>query len=323
MAAPEAEAACGAHGAEAAGRSEKSRLVPDPRLSQIYAEGSLGSANLAGPGGRSAFGASKYFIYSFELIILYLDLSAASSQLRIGRGPWLSEAEIDDKLDQFNQGLAFLDIKRWDEVNEAKEAGEQGNEPAQKSLSGETPGAPGEAAVRPTIAQSTERAKTLQKVRKNIRSIDALYKAYKIEIKCSNGSHQGYLQPFKGVNVQEALQFRCANCTVQGEKLTSNSLGFFRCSEAGCMHCICLLCALASEGGPMSPQLFKLPLCEDLMAPQNKNFGSNGFVCSSPNQKWKPDIPSEWAVCESQFLVEEHIEKEFLRDFQGYEAVNS
>jgi len=78
----------------------------------------------------------------------------------------------------------------------------------------------------------------------------------------------------------------------------------------------------------MSPQLFELPLCEGLMAPQNKNFGNNGFVCSSSDQKCKPDIPSEWAVCESQFLAEEHAEKEFVRDddhnnFQGYEAINS
>lgn len=77
----------------------------------------------------------------------------------------------------------------------------------------------------------------------------------------------------------------------------------------------------------MSPQLFKLPLCEGLMAPQNKNFGNNGFICSSPNQKWKPDIPSEWAVCESQVLAEEQAdkleEKEFMRDFQGYDSINS
>ena len=58
----------------------------------------------------------------------------------------------------------------------------------------------------------------------------------------------------------ETLPFKCGNCTLQGEQLTSNSLGFFRCSEAGCMHCICILCALSCEGAPISPQLFKLPL---------------------------------------------------------------
>jgi hypothetical protein len=59
------------------------------------------------------------------------------------------------------------------------------------------------------------------------------------------------------------------------------------------------------------------------MAPQNKNFGNNGFVCSSPDQKWKPDIPSEWAVCETQLLAEEHADKDYAVDSQGYEAIDS
>jgi len=56
---------------------------------------------------------------------------------------------------------------------------------------------------------------------------------------------------------------------------------------------------LPCEGAPISPQLFKLPLCKDLIAPQNKNFGHNSFVCASIHQKGNQDIPDEWAVCES------------------------
>ena len=219
-------------------------------------------------------------------------------------------------------------MKRWDVLRGEKEASLQEMKSSQAQTNSEqTPDGQGQhglsrAGGPPTqTAQSSERAQKLEKIRRNIRSIDSIYKAYNIKIECANGSHKGYLQPFKGANIQETSHFKCDNCTLQGEHLTSNSLGFFRCSEAGCMHCICLLCALSSEGGPISPQLFKLPLCKDLIAPQNKNIGNNNFICSSIHQKWKQDIPVEWSICESQ--LEEHAEKEFVRDLQGYEAINS
>lgn len=72
--------------------------------------------SIPGQAAKSAFGAK-------------LSAGNSSQALRIGRGPWISEAEIDDKLDQFNQQLVFLDIKKWNEMTEEKKAA--GKETAQ------------------------------------------------------------------------------------------------------------------------------------------------------------------------------------------------
>jgi hypothetical protein len=112
-----------------------------------------------------------------------------------------------------------LDIKNLNFMSEEEKAGgrqtsKQKSPAAGAGGVGEAPGAADSVGEVPVTVQSSGRAAKLEKVRKNIRSIDSLYKAYKIEIRCGNGSHQGYLQPFRGANITEAVQFRCARCVV-------------------------------------------------------------------------------------------------------------